>query len=96
MKNDIKIQISTDTKPLELFIKLLKAISQLPESRIIVGEFPSKLARIETNPSPTDANILSITLYPSDALLRFVSTFGAGDFDYCIIEKTTHESPPNN
>lgn len=94
MVNDIEIIIKADNKPLELFVKLLKAISQVPNSRFVFGDLPSELARIETNLSTADANELIVTFYPSDAFLRFVSTFGAGDSDFCIIKQTTHESPP--
>ena len=93
---NIDLKITVDNKPLMFFIKVLKRLLQTGKCSIDFGHLRSEIARLEIDNSSATANELNIVLYPSDTLLRLVSTIGAIDFDFHIIEHASHKKPPPN
>lgn len=91
MDNPIYINLKVDTKPLVLFIKLFDSILKVFNRNINTGDFSFELARVESNFSPTGTNELLVTLYPSDAFLRFLPACGTRDIDFRIIKESSHK-----
>jgi hypothetical protein len=80
-KDTASIEISADTRPIMLFIKMLESVLQAGNSRINLSDFDSKLVRIEMDSSSTGTGEITVTLYPSDTFLRLAVTLCAGNFN---------------
>ena len=73
--NGINLNININAKPLLSFLEFVDSVLQSGKGSVNFGNFSSELVSVKTNDSTTNANELLISLYPSDSLLGFVSTF---------------------
>lgn len=72
-------QLSCDARPLESFIKTLQCFLERSKGGINFGDLPLELIRVEQDDSAASACELRVTLYPSDAFLRFSGAISARD-----------------
>lgn len=77
-----EIKLKVDTKPLLLYLEVFKRILQISNSSINFSDFSSEIVRFETDNSTASAGEISITLYPSDTFIRFVSALWTSDGNF--------------
>lgn len=86
MASQETVTVYCDANPLLLFTKLLQLRIKVSERPINLPHFRSKLFRLKRDASPASAGELRVTLYPSDALMKFCTTLLARDFDLDVIQ----------
>src|SRR5271169_1374898 len=84
-ENKFKLKINCDASPAILFIKFFANAIQRTGCPIKLFDFPSELIRIEQNSCSAGASEVFISLYPSDAFLRFAAATLAGQFDLDLV-----------
>ena len=82
------IQIKVDSEPLISFLEILKRFSQVIDSAVDLPDFPDCLVRTESDRDPTNADVLIVRFYPSDALLRFSAAVFALNRDLDLVRET--------
>lgn len=78
-------KIIIDSSPLGLFADFLESLTMRSDSLVNSGEFTEKricTSSVESRCDTTGASILTVTVYPSKALMDFVSTTFALDRDF--------------
>ena len=78
---ELLIKLKVNEQPLMLFIKILERFLKVNNRPIDISNFNFEVTRVEVDNSSTNTGELSITLYPSDAFIRFVTTFGTTNFN---------------
>ncbi|MFD2112044.1 hypothetical protein [Thiorhodococcus fuscus] len=75
------LKLDLDARPFELFAELLQGALQAREGAVDLPDLPTELVRVESDHGAAAAGELRVTLYPSDALLRFAAAGRAADAD---------------
>lgn len=74
MSSECTIEIECDSSPLKLFAEFVDSRLQQLEGPLNIVNCEFEFARVESNNHPTEAGKLLVTLYPSDAFMRFAAT----------------------
>jgi hypothetical protein len=76
----VALKLVCDARPLELFLKLLQFFIESGKAVVDSAvELPKEAVRIESDVYATGTGELRVTLYPSDALLQFMSALITSD-----------------
>jgi hypothetical protein len=89
-----KIKLICDASPALLFMKLFNDALSRIVGPINIGDCPKDVVRLEQYPSPAGTDEVFVSLYPSDAFLRFAATVLAGNFDLSTVDETSHKKSP--
>lgn len=73
------IEFEADTTPLLGFLELLKTRAEFADGSLSVSDLGFELVRAQQNLETADTSKITISLYPSDAFLRYVAAIVAGD-----------------
>lgn len=91
MTTALSISVRCDSSPILLFAELLKRAMQTSERPFGLGDFTFEPCRVESDYGAAATGELLVTLYPSDAFLRFAAAHFAGDFNLGAIEESGHD-----
>ena len=80
-----EVVIQLDSSPLKSFLEILQTALEVRNRPLGQGDLPTELGRVDSSDS-TSAGELRVSLYPSDALLRFASALWTGKSDGDVVE----------
>jgi len=86
MASEQVLTLRVNEKPFLLLIEVLQSALEARKLRLNVGDLPAEIGRVEVNHSATSAGELTMTVYPSDALLDFAAAVLAGQLDLTIVK----------
>jgi len=79
------MKLTCDSAPLLTFLALVKLglhrANKVVDFPFSLSDRPQELVRIEVDADAAGADEMVVRLYPSDRLLRFAATAGAGNLD---------------
>lgn len=82
----VNLVITLNPAPFQSFTKILQCFIESGNAVINGGDLPLEVARVETDAYAAGTGELRVTLYPSDAFLRYAATLFAGNGDQLVVK----------